>query len=96
VENMARRLMLDSLIDLKNIKEEIKYITDSDGYYISENGNVYVDYGNNKFFHKKNQIAQGYYYCSIKYNGEMKHRRVHILVARAFIDNPNNLPIVGH
>lgn len=26
----------------------------------------------------------------------MKHRRVHILVAEAFIENPNALLIVGH
>lgn len=93
---MAKRLLQDQLINKNNINEEIKYINNSDGYFISENGNVYVDYGNDQFFLKKNQIKQGYYYCDIKYDGQMKHRRVHILVAEAFIDNPNKLSIVGH
>lgn len=48
------------------------------------------------FFSKKLQIKAGYYYADIKYNGEMKHKRVHRLVADAFIENPHNLPIVGH
>lgn len=93
---MAKRLLENQLIKIENIKEEIRFITNSDGYYISENGNVYVDYGNNQYFLKKNQIKQGYYYCDIKYDGEMKHKRVHILVAQEFIPNPNNLSVVGH
>lgn len=93
---MAKRLLLDYLIHKNKIKEQIKYIKNSDGYYISENGNVYVDYGKDLLFLKKNQIKQGYYYCDVKYDGLMKHKRIHILVAEAFIDNPNNLPVVGH
>lgn len=43
----------------------------------------------------------GYITCGIKYidgNGNIyqKTRRVHILIAEAFIENPNNYPIVGH
>ena len=42
----------------------------------------------------------GYVYGNIKYIvGDKcicKQRRIHILVAQMFIDNPNNLPIVGH
>ena len=44
----------------------------------------------------------GYMYCGIKYVDEksglpvVRQRRVHILVAEAFLDNPKNLPIVGH
>lgn len=93
---MAKRLLSNQLIYKTNILEVIAYITNSDGYFISENGNVYVDYGNGFFYPKKNQIKQGYYYCDIKYNGVMKHKRVHVLVAEAFINNPNCYPIVGH
>lgn len=45
----------------------------------------------------------GYVYCPIKYiidetskKYENKQRRVHILIAETFIENPNNYPIVGH
>lgn len=93
---MARRMLTNLLVPCEGIKEEICYIKDSDGYYISENEKVYVNYGNNQFFPKKLQVKAGYYYADIKYNGKMKHRRVHRLVAEAFIENPYNLPIVGH
>lgn len=45
----------------------------------------------------------GYVYCTFKYikNKEKeeyynKQRRVHIIVAETFLENPNNFPIVGH
>lgn len=43
----------------------------------------------------------GYVYVAIKYileNGEYERRtrRLHIVIAETFIDNPNNYPIVGH
>lgn len=93
---MAKQLLTEFLVSRKYIKEEIRYIKDSDDYYMSENGKVYVDYGNNLFFPKQLQIRAGYYYADIKYNGKMKHKRVHRLVTEAFIENPNNLPVVGH
>ena len=44
----------------------------------------------------------GYMYCGIKYVDNIsgvitvKQRRVHILIAETFLDNPNSFPIVGH
>lgn len=95
---MAKRLLKDKLINLKDIKEKIKLIDNSDNYYISENGNIYVYYNNNLFLPKKNFISQGYYYCQIKINGKMISKRVHRLVAYAFIENPNPIEykVVGH
>ena len=94
---MARRKLEDKLIYKDCIKEEIKKIAESDNYYISENGNVYVDYGNNYFYPKKLSLRAGYLYCSIKYQGQMKHKRIHRLVAEAFLTKENEEQIVvGH
>ena len=43
----------------------------------------------------------GYVYAPIKYTDEngnhyTKQRRVHIIVAETFLENPNNYPVVGH
>lgn len=64
--------------------------------------NMYTPVKNyNKYFkYAFSKIHQGYYHCSIKYiiNGKfvIKTRRINIIIAETFIDNPNNLPIVGH
>ena len=89
---MSKRKLTDQLI--QNVDEEIQY---SDNYYISTNGNVYVKY-NEGFLKKKlylNPYNQ-YMYCGIKYQGKMITKRVHRLVANAFIPNPNNCLVVGH
>lgn len=41
-------------------------------------------------------IRFGYHYVGLTKNGKTKHFRVHRLVAEAFIENPNNLPIINH
>lgn len=92
---MSKRKLTDQLI--QNIDEEIQYIKDSDNYYISINGNVYVKYDEG-FLKKKlylNPYNQ-YLYCGIKYQSKMITKRVHRLVANAFIPNPNNYLVVGH
>lgn len=93
---MARRKLLDKLIDKSEIKEELKLINGSDTDYITPSGEIYKDYGNNKFFHKKQWINQGYWYCGITYKDGQRQRRTHILVAEAYVPNPNNHPIVMH
>lgn len=62
-------------------------------YEISEEGYI----RNTK--HKKDRkynILHGYKYVSMKKDGKIYNKRVHILVAKAFIPNPNNLPVVAH
>jgi hypothetical protein len=49
---MAKRKLLDKLIDRSKIKEEMVLINGSDTDYITPSGEVYKDYGENKFFHK--------------------------------------------
>lgn len=95
---MARRKMTDKLIKREEIKEEIKLIKGSKTDYISSKGNIYKDYGDNLFYPKKNFINKnnGYLYSSITYPEGQKQRRVHILVAEAFLPNPNKYKIVMH
>ena len=95
---MARRKMTDKLIEKEEIKEEIKLIKGSKTDYISSKGNIYKDYGDNLFYPKKNFINKnnGYLYSSITYPEGQRQRRVHILVAEAFLPNPNKYKIVMH
>ena len=94
---MAKRKLSDRLITRNSIKEELKLIEESNVDYITPSGKVYCDYGNGMMLPKTNFLIKGYLYVSIKSkNGKQVQRRVHILVAKAFIPNPNNYPIVMH
>ena len=95
---MARRKMTGLLIKRESIKEEMRLIKGSSTDYITPTGNIYKDYGDNMFYHKATFINNhnGYLYCGITYDDGQKQRRVHILVAEAFLPNPNNYPVVMH
>lgn len=95
---MARRKMTDKLIKRSQINEEIRLINGSETDYISSKGNIYKDYGNDLFYPKANFINKnnGYLYSSITYPEGQRQRRVHILVAEAFLPNPNNYTVVMH
>lgn len=93
------------LIKLKDIDEELTVIEESNGdYYITRKGKVYTDYGNNMFYPMKifkifrpYDKTKGYWYVNIKNkNDKMVSRRLHVLLAKAFIPNPNNYPCVMH
>lgn len=94
---MAKKLYADKLIPRDSITEEMKLIEESNTDYVTPSGKIYKDYGNNLFFPKKTTINKynGYLYCGITMKeGGNKQRRVHILVAKAFLPNPNNYPYV--
>ena len=95
---MAKRNMTNFLIPKDKIKEEMRLINGSSTDYVTPTGNIYKDYGNNMFYHKSvfTNKNNNYLYCGITYDEGQKQRRVHILVAEAFIPNPNNYPVVMH
>lgn len=70
--------------------------------YIDKAGNIYgIERRNNshkgEVFIKTQSIVNGYKYCGISYkNGKHITKRVHRLVAEAFLPNPNSYPIVIH
>ena len=85
-----------------------KDIQGYEGFYqISNLGNVkslerVIDEGNGILQHRKERImnkresVDGYYVAKLNVNKKSKSIAIHILVARHFIDNPNNYPEVNH
>lgn len=66
-------------------------------------GSTHLDYGKYFKYTLQKSKANGYVYGPVKYYTDDSHnktklrsRRVHILVAEAFVDNPNHYFIVGH
>lgn len=95
---------------MENIIEKWAYIEDSDGYYVSNLGNVknsdrkqFNRLTNTYSLYKSIVLKQtesfGYKYVGIKYkDGKVKRKRVHILVATYFVKNtnPDKYKIVNH
>lgn len=73
-------------------------IEGSETDYIGTDGIVYKLKEDGLFFPKKNLVNRhnGYVYCRPTYIEGNKNRRLHVLLAKAFIPNPENLPVVGH
>lgn len=97
--------------DAKQIKGALCWVTPNGEVYGQETRTIKNRWSDERYKHKhygeffKYSIIinnhNGYAYAPIKYilnNGtyETRQRRVHIIVAKTFIDNPNNYPIVGH
>jgi len=95
---MAKRKLKEKLINKEDIHDEIRHIEGSVNAYVSTSGDIYIDYGNNKFYKKRQSTVYGYKYCGILYDGKknLTTKRVHRLVAHAFIPNPNGYKVVGH
>ena len=78
-----------------HIVEVYKAVDGFSKYEVSNYGNVRYSF-NGKIF-KQHSNSYGYkQVCLRGCDGVVKHLRVHRLVAKAFIPNPNNLPLVDH
>lgn len=96
---MAKRKLDDKLIPYNSISEELRKISGSANAYITPSGKVYFDYGNEMMYPAKTfvNVHNGYLYINFKSeSGRIVQRRVHRLVAEAYLPNPNNLPVVCH
>lgn len=75
--------------------EGSKEIEDFPGYYITDQGQVWSTH-TYKFL-TPSEDANNYLKVYLKNTeGKYKWKTLHILVARAYLPNPNNLPIVNH
>lgn len=94
---------------VQNIENEVwKDIEGYEGLYqVSNIGNIKslerdVVYSNSAIHHyeekllKPSKIGGGYLQVTLSKDGEAQNVLVHIIIANAFIPNPNNLPQVGH
>lgn len=76
------------------MKEVFCIIKDYLNYSVSNLGNVRNDKTGRIL--KPGNSGDGYFTVALCKNGEVKHFRVHRLVAQAFIPNPLGLPEVNH
>ena len=65
-----------------------------EGYQITDDGRVWSKI--TKKWLKDRKSGSGYYNVALRKNGATYEKEVHRLVAEAFINNPNWLPIVNH
>lgn len=100
---MSRRIFKEKLINISHIKGNLVLIDGSSTDYITEFGKVYKIYDkeNEMYFNKKlyTNKHNGYVYVGITFSdGINRNRRVHVLLAKAHIKNPNPTiyNIVGH
>ena len=63
-------------------------------YRVSEDGRIYSE--KRKALRKLTKNASGYFRVGLTDNGKEKGALVHVLVASAYLSNPENFPIVNH
>ena len=73
----------------------MKDIVGYEGYYkVTEDGDIYSIRAGRCL--KKTLKPNGYEYIELNVDGEVGYKRVHRLVAEAFITNPDSKPYVNH
>ena len=79
---------------MKLVKEVWKSINEFPDYEVSNLGNIRN--ASTKHVLKGWIINSGYLVLALRKDGKKHNRLVHRIVAKAFISNPNNLPVVNH
>jgi len=98
---MARKKREDKLVPLSYIEEELRLIKGSNTDYITPTGKVYKWYYDDMYYPKKvyQNNKNKYMYVGITFkDGKNRNRRQHVLMAEAYIPNPDpeHLKVVGH
>ena len=65
-----------------------------DDYFVTEDGKIWSN-KTNKYISQRIG-PKGYYLVNLSIKGKCKTYQVHRLVAKAFIANPNNYPVINH
>ena len=74
---------------------ELRVLEENNRYLVGSDGHIYdTEYDNRKICEWIDNT--GYYQCNIYNHDGKKYRRVHTLVAKTYVPNPNNLPQVDH
>ena len=99
---IARKKLENKLIDASEINEPLVLVSESEVDYITPSGHVYRYCGDNKYLPRANCInnRNGYVYTTIYHKNDRctRSRRLHRLLAIAYIENPkpDDYDIVGH
>jgi hypothetical protein len=80
--------------DVEIITEIWKTVSDLPGYSVSNFGKVKSDRYNKILSYYPDQ--KGYPQVSMSFKNKRVVKRVHLIVAKEFLPNPENLPIVNH
>jgi len=98
IYNSYLYILLRGFIILYNMEAEVfKQIEDYPYYEISNYGNVKsLQKGNYGKISKLGKSGNGYLYKALYHNGSFKSRFIQVLVAEAFIPNPENKGFVNH
>ena len=94
-------LRRDKLIHKDDIEEKLYPLKESDTDYITMSGEIYKYYYDDLYYKKSSYVNKhnGYIYVSITCkDGVNRNRRLHVLMAKTFLFNPNpkKYKIVGH